>query len=262
MADTTAPVSEDLYKHKEGTFQRLASGNYATWSQNCHRLLLSLGVWDIVDNNEARPEDPSETPFIRPSASMRKGSPNLTVDTIRRPMSSTIQSPPISAHTSTRHTILPKCGLSSSNAQAIQRAAPHICFQQMASKPGVPRPDYQWCCVVGGTATRPSAMPLNRATTRRRLRRAIARWHHLPPRRLPPCAWRDWESNPPAGASLREKAGTPQPGRYSITGRPGSRIDSSPDARTAGDRRRFWSARREQWSGSFERWLVLSRRRR
>ena len=53
-----------------------------------------------------------ETPLTRPSASTRKDSPNSIADITKPPMSSTIQSPPISAHTSIRHSILPTGGRS------------------------------------------------------------------------------------------------------------------------------------------------------
>jgi hypothetical protein len=48
----------DLFKHPQGTFERLTSTNYASWKNNMTRLLKALGVWKIVDGTKVGPHDP------------------------------------------------------------------------------------------------------------------------------------------------------------------------------------------------------------
>ena len=143
MTDTASSTPDDLYKHKEGSFQRLTSNNYATWSQNCQRLLLSLGVWKIVDNTEARPEDPGGNPAHQAQRIYEERlsefdrryhkAANVIYNSVSadiRPYINTTFDP------ANMWTILRQ--RSSQVGSAMQRTALHIRFQQMAPKPGAP----------------------------------------------------------------------------------------------------------------------------
>jgi hypothetical protein len=50
--------TKDLFKHPQGTFERLTSTNYASWKNNMTRLLQALGVWKVINGTEARTHDP------------------------------------------------------------------------------------------------------------------------------------------------------------------------------------------------------------
>jgi hypothetical protein len=50
--------TKDLFKHPQGTFERLTSTNYASWKNNMTRLLQALGVWKVINGTEVRPHDP------------------------------------------------------------------------------------------------------------------------------------------------------------------------------------------------------------
>ena len=143
MTDSTASTPDDLYKHKEGTFQRLTSENYATWSQSCHRLLLSLEAWGIVNNTEARPEDPGGNPAHQAQRIYEERLSEFnrryhkaanviynSVSTDIRPYINTTYDP------AEMWTILKQ--RSSQVGSAMQRTALHIRFQQMTPKPGAP----------------------------------------------------------------------------------------------------------------------------
>jgi hypothetical protein len=50
--------TKDLFKHPQGTFERLTSTNCPSWKTNMTRLLQALGVWKVINGIEVRPHDP------------------------------------------------------------------------------------------------------------------------------------------------------------------------------------------------------------
>ena len=135
LADT---IVSDQYRHKEGTPQRLASENYTTWSENCHRpLLLSLGVWVIADS-----DDHEMLPKILVKmAECRAPTRNLAnsiVSTVRL-LTSSATRPLTFAHTSTPRTMWTILRQRSSQAEtAMQRTALYVRFQKAVPEPGAP----------------------------------------------------------------------------------------------------------------------------
>jgi hypothetical protein len=50
---------KDVFKHAKGSFDRLTTSNYTSWSKNMRRLLKSLRAWNIVAGDEEEPAAPA-----------------------------------------------------------------------------------------------------------------------------------------------------------------------------------------------------------
>jgi len=51
-------MSEKPYKHALGKINLLEATNYATWKQECKRILEAVMAWNIVNREEEEPNNP------------------------------------------------------------------------------------------------------------------------------------------------------------------------------------------------------------
>ena len=64
--------AKDTFKHPKGSYERLNTNNYPTWSNSTRRLLRAICAWSIVAGDEVAPTVPTENSFFVLVATAKK----------------------------------------------------------------------------------------------------------------------------------------------------------------------------------------------